>query len=237
MIADLETRSILETFAEHGCLAIPQPPAVTRVLSEAYQAWGAFFGSDSKFAVPGNKNRPSGYLPFCEASGCEMKESFYLQLGMSLPIATKASTRPVIEALQQVAFEVATALRAETGEIWVNNPRRACLRVLRYPALENDPESPLMQTLAADGAMRTPPHQDLNALTLQPFPTAPGLEVRMSSGEWRPVDQEPGYIIVHAGQELEARSRGRIRATLHRVRNPRDEERARTRLAMALFVS
>jgi hypothetical protein len=151
--------------------------------------------------------------------------------------AAADATRPVIVRLKQIAGEIAASIHRHAGPGLVRAPATGCLRVMRYPALRGGPESALMRKLAADGALRSIEHTDLNALSLLPSPTSPGLELLDKDGTWRLTDAVPGKLIVHAGQELEERSRGRFTATRHRVRNPLGPEEGIDRLSMALFVS
>ncbi|WP_368861341.1 2OG-Fe(II) oxygenase family protein [Frankia tisae] len=51
------------------------------------------------------------------------------------------------------------------------------------------------------------------------------------------MDTDRTSLIIHVGQELQARSGGRWPATVHRVCNPVGGERSRARLSFAFFVS
>jgi len=226
-----------EELACRSYLLLPAPDGLGTALAEAYGAWAAFFASTRKFTTPGSLSVPSGYLPFCQRGGCEMKESFYAQPGLALPPLVRRATDTLVALLLRQAAAIAADLRLSWGAPLITETRRGCLRVMRYAAFEGEAESPLMRRLAEGGALRAGPHTDLNGLTILPPATAPGLEILDPDLGWRDVEPAAGRIVVHGGQELEARSAGRFRATTHRVRNPTAAEAATPRLAFALFVS
>jgi isopenicillin N synthase-like dioxygenase len=72
-------------------------------------------------------------------------------------------------------------------------------------------------------AMWAAPHEDLNALTLLPPATAPGLQLMDKNGEWKEVSVPKGYLIVNTGEQVEKKTGGLIKATRHRVLNPGGE--------------
>lgn len=70
------------------------------------------------------------------------------------------------------------------------------------------------------------PHTDYGFLTLVASDGVPGLEILNSAGEWIGVNpSEPGDCVVNFGEMLEMWSRGRAKATLHRVVGHPDTER------------
>ena len=75
---------------------------------------------------------------------------------------------------------------------------------------------------------------DFSLLTLVAQDGEGGLEVRLPSGGWGPVPCEPGTLVLHVGELLEALSGGRLRATPHRVTHP---GRTRPRLSLPVFVN
>ena len=60
-------------------------------------------------------------------------------------------------------------------------------------------------------------HTDYGCLTLLATDGVPGLEVRLGSGHWLPVEAGPGAFVINFGEMLEMWSGGRVRATPHRV--------------------
>jgi len=215
---------------------VPCGDELTEALREAYVVWGELFTSSEKFTLPGDVDAPSGYVPLCMPVGCEMKESFYLRAECAPPPRCAEATRRLVSLLSGVAVSVAAEIADAAGRPLVRIPAAGCLRVMHYPAFEGGEQSELMRMLERNGALRTAVHTDLNALTVLTPATAPGLEIR-TGDEWAPPEVNGAGLLVHVGQELEARSDGRWRATEHRVRNPVGEERSRSRLSFAYFVS
>lgn len=220
-----------------GYALVEEPEDFRNLLADVYGAWSALFGSDGKFSLHGDRAAPAGYIPMCSGAGCDMKESYYFQTNEKLPYAVDRPTRALAARLMTVGQRIAEQVNAAAGERLIHETTRGCLRVMRYPAFVGDPESPVVRKLATDGGIRACEHTDLNAITLLPSSTAPGLEVRTREGEWVLVDGIPGTTVVQIGQEAAALSRGRFRATVHRVRNPVEGEEHLTRMSAAMFFS
>ncbi len=74
------------------------------------------------------------------------------------------------------------------------------------------------------------PHTDYGCLTLLATDGSPGLEVRKRDGGWIPVSAPPGEFIINFGEMMEIWSKGRVKATTHRVIGTTKE-----RLSVPLF--
>lgn len=72
---------------------------------------------------------------------------------------------------------------------------------------------------AEPGAEWAKKHTDLNLLTLLFTASRSGLQMINRAGEWVSIIVPPGYVIVNAGDQLEAKTAGMILATPHRVIN------------------
>ena len=105
--------------------------------------------------------------------------------------------------------------------------QRTLFRIIHYPPLADDVDP---------SAVRSSAHEDINLLTLLPAGTAPGLQVRDTSGAWVDVACDPSNIIVNAGDMLQEASGGYYRSTTHRVVNPEGSARATSRYSMPLFL-
>jgi len=227
----------LDRFAREGFAVVAAPPSLDSHVGEAYALWRTILGSNPrKQALRSDLVRPDGWFPMCVPAGCELKESFYLNADTPLPPEASAASWAVVRDLLSVAASVAREIELCSPGA-VRDTGSGCLRILRYPAFEGDPESNLVEQLARGGAQRSAPHTDLNSLAIIPYATAPGLEALGKDRQWRAIEVPRGSVAVQAGRELEARSRGRFSALVHRVRNPHGAERSVTRMAMAMFVS
>lgn len=103
-------------------------------------------------------------------------------------------------------------------------PNQQCkMKIISYPdsALLASAESAVLsdtpETLQGCG-----PHRDSDLLTFIYQATGAGeaLQVQNFQGQWIPVPNVPGTLVVNAGQTLEAISSGVCKATIHRVVTP-----------------
>jgi len=100
------------------------------------------------------------------------------------------------------------------------------LRYLHYPPVG----------MAAEGAIRAAAHEDINAITLLLGADEAGLELLTRSGEWLPVANAPGSLVVNVGDMLQRLTGGRLRSTTHRVVNPVGDGARRSRYSMPFFL-
>ena len=84
------------------------------------------------------------------------------------------------------------------------------LRFLHYPAIS--PPSPQQELCCT-------PHTDSGILTLLHQDSIGGLEVLSAGGEWIGAPYVPDSIVVNVGDLMTKVSRGRFKATYHRVRS------------------
>ncbi|KAF3361703.1 Uncharacterized protein PHSC3_001757 [Chlamydiales bacterium STE3] len=102
------------------------------------------------------------------------------------------------------------------------------LRLAHYPAARPEDEPQAVWASA---------HEDLNALTLLPPSTVPGLQLMTKEGEWKAVNIPQGYLIVNTGEQLQLKTAGLIRATRHQVVNPGGKYAWQRRFASIFFAS
>jgi len=82
--------------------------------------------------------------------------------------------------------------------------------------------------------MRAAAHEDINLITLLPEATRSGLEIMTRDGDWLAVPSLPGQLIVDTGDMMKRITNDKIRATRHRVVNPKGEPT--DRYSMPFFV-
>lgn len=97
------------------------------------------------------------------------------------------------------------------------------LRLIRYPprtdlgqAVERDPDV-WVEHLGRRVYLSGAPHVDSGLLTLLAQDGVPGLQARQRNGQWIDVPPMENTLVVNFGKVLERWSRGRIKATEHRV--------------------
>jgi isopenicillin N synthase-like dioxygenase len=100
------------------------------------------------------------------------------------------------------------------------------LRALHYPPVPK----PTGEHIRA-GA-----HEDINAITLLLGAEEAGLELLTKDGRWIPVSPKPGELVVNIGDMLQRLTNGLLRSTSHRVVNPPEERRGRSRYSMPFFL-
>ena len=117
------------------------------------------------------------------------------------------------------AFALALGLRESYFDDLVTTPPSQ-LRLIHYPF---NPDAEDREGIGA--------HTDYECFTLL-LPTADGLEVMNSEGEWINAPYKPDCFVVNIGDMLEVLSNGRFTATSHRVRKVKQE-----RYSFPLFCS
>ena len=101
------------------------------------------------------------------------------------------------------------------------------LRVINYPALKNN---------NTHGSIRAQEHADINLITLLISATQPGLQVKNLKGKWIAVRSNTGELVVNIGDMLQECSGGYYPSTVHRVINPKDKDKHKSRLSMPVFI-
>lgn len=110
-------------------------------------------------------------------------------------------------------FELALKLEPNALNKLVNKPTSQ-LRLMHYP-----------HNIEAEDILGFGAHTDMELFTIL-LPTAPGLEIVNSEGEWIDAPPIENAFVVNIGDMIEAMSGGTFTATSHRVRKVRDERYA-----------
>ncbi|MET0293562.1 MAG: 2OG-Fe(II) oxygenase family protein, partial [Phenylobacterium sp.] len=95
-------------------------------------------------------------------------------------------------------------------------PSMATLRLTRYPPVER---------VEGDEGWGLEAHTDAGFLTMLPANPVAGLEIRRPDGTWFQPRQEAKSFVVNSGDMIHRWSNGKLRSTLHRVRNVSGGER------------
>lgn len=102
------------------------------------------------------------------------------------------------------------------------------MRPLHYPPVE----TPEDQTVA----VRAAAHEDINVITLLVGSHEPGLEVLNRRGEWVGVTTLKDTIVCNVGDMLQRLTNHRLVSTTHRVINPPEPWRSRSRFSLPYFL-
>lgn len=247
MTVDYHSQNAPEMFCkslkETGFGVLSNHPVSKELIFNVYQIWEDFFKSDKKGQYVYQKPSQDGYFPFGtenakDSNISDLKEFFHYYPWGKIPPEANELSRQLYRELTKLAMEllrwvesylpeqIAQQLSMPLCNMIAEAPN-TLLRVLHYPPLsENVPE----------GAVRAAAHEDINLLTVLPAATAPGLEVKDVHGNWHAVTCDAGNIVVNVGDMLQECTRGYYKSTTHRVINPDDENRYKSRFSMPLFL-
>jgi isopenicillin N synthase-like dioxygenase len=109
----------------------------------------------------------------------------------------------------------------------IDNSDQILMRILHYPPLTGNEEK---------GAVRASAHGDINLLTVLVAASQSGLQLKDSSGNWVNVPLDPGMLAINIGDMLQEATGGFYKSTIHRVINPEDEGRFKSRYSIPLFL-
>lgn len=76
---------------------------------------------------------------------------------------------------------------------------------------------PSRPVTAASNDFGIAPHTDYGCLTLLAIDGSPGLEIQSRNGDWIKVSASPGTFVINFGEMIQMWTKGRIKATPHRV--------------------
>ena len=79
----------------------------------------------------------------------------------------------------------------------------------------------------SEKSVRAAAHVDINLITLLIGATESGLELLDKDGSWLPINNQEGEIVVDTGDMMARLTNNTLPATMHRVVNPEDVNRAR----------
>ncbi|WP_299927269.1 2OG-Fe(II) oxygenase family protein [uncultured Pelagimonas sp.] len=141
-----------------------------------------------------------------------------------------ADFKPVIEAYYQSALAVAVDILRGISAAIGQDSHYFDDKFDRPMALLRGNYYPPRPVWAGDKDFGIAAHTDYGCLTLLGTDGVPGLEVQLNDGTWLPVQAEPGAFIINFGEMLEMWTKGRVKATLHRVKGS-----AQDRISVPLF--
>lgn len=217
---------VLESFKSTGFAVLKNHGIAETLISDTYDAWATFFASPEKFEYLRKEGSQAGYFPLKSENAAgysakDLKEFQHVYEGQPCPPGVRSSTYALCEQLQALAEKILSGLdislpsqlvTTQSLSSMASKSSNTLLRALHYP--------PLPAHLDDPNAVRAAAHTDINLVTILCSATAPGLEVLSSSGEWLPIDSNPGEIVLNAGDMLSEATGGYLKSTSHRVINP-----------------
>jgi isopenicillin N synthase-like dioxygenase len=232
-----------KSLKETGFAVLSNHPISTQLVSDVYKLWEDFFRAETKQQYLYQKPSQDGYFPFGTESAkdskvSDLKEFYHYYPWGKIPPSIHAKSQQMYAELTMLAErllqwvedylprEVAQQLSMPLSHM-ITDAKNTLLRVLHYPPLNGD---------IPPGAVRAAAHEDINLITLLPAATAPGLEVQDVHGNWHAVTCNPGNIAVNVGDMLQECTQYYYKSTTHRVINPEDENKTKSRFSMPLFL-
>ena len=231
-------RSLHET----GFAVLTDHPITPERIASAYDAWGAFFNSESKHDWAVDPERQDGYFPFKsenakDSAVKDLKEFYHVYPNGRVPPELEEETRALHEDLTAVGATLLSWLQRHSPAHVIDalseplpqmlaGSESNLLRILHYPPLQEAPEP---------GAVRAAAHGDINLVTCLLAGSESGLQARDTSGNWHEVPCDPGMMAINAGDMLEMATGGYYPATVHKVVNP-PAARNVARFSMPMFL-
>ncbi len=242
-----QTRALIEALETHGWAQLSLPPEPARLAAEALRQAEAFFArpeaEKARIALEASPHHRGWSVMHNERDWREQ-----MHLGRERPAVEggvdwtrlqgpnhwpdpDGGFRGAVEAHLEAGAALGAALMAALAptfgipsEVHHRDDGYALLKLIAY---HPQPEA----TMPRRGVAA---HVDFSLLTLVAQDGEGGLEVQSPDGVWMGVPPQPGTLVLHAGELLEALSGGRIRATPHRVTHLGVR---RPRVSLPLFVN
>ncbi|MBD0337155.1 MAG: isopenicillin N synthase family oxygenase [Cyanobacteria bacterium Co-bin13] len=230
-----------------GFFVLSNPGVDPASIPTAYRAAERFFALETatklQYEYPHLKGQ-SGFTQFGreqakDAALPDLKEFWHVNRGsLQQPDSFWPQEVPefrsaVIRLFAQL--ETCAGILLEACALYLGQPRpwlskqviegNTVLRIAHYPPVPAD---------APAGSLRAAAHEDINFITLLCEATAPGLEILTHTGDWLPLQAEPGQIIVDTGDMLQNLTNGLFKSTTHRVVNSSNPQGGR--LSLPFFV-
>jgi isopenicillin N synthase-like dioxygenase len=210
-----------------GHISVPYPGQLKEAVLEAQKCWETFcnLSAETKRSFPySNGGAGVGYEDKTSSdTSADPKENFDLAIGDNawLEDQAKAIGNPVISAFIEAANKVAELITPSIvsfasdvenefhiegfGTEVTESKGSYFIRFIHY-----FPGSSVGQEIAEA-------HTDQSGMTAHLFETAPGFECLSHDMKWEPVDVSNGEMLVIPSMQLQLRSEGQLKATVHRV--------------------
>ncbi len=237
-------QEFVRSLHETGFGVLSNHPIQQELLESIYNNWAGFFASEAKYDYQFNVETQDGFFPLTVSETAkgflkkDIKEYFHYYPWGQCPDELKQQIAQYYEQANQLATQLlnwveeyspadVSARYSQTLSSMVAQSELTLLRILHYPPLTGDEEI---------GAIRAAAHGDINLLTVLPAANASGLQVKLKDDSWFDVPGDFGCLVVNTGDMLQEASNGYFPSTIHRVVNPENQDRARSRISLPLFL-
>ena len=234
----------VESLRTTGFGVLKNHPIPPDKISKAYKCWEKFFQSEIKFDYIYNTLSQDGYFPFLteNAKGNsikDLKEFYHYYPWGRIPDNIGLITKNLYKNMVEVGSILLNWIEQYTPDKikdnfcmplseMIHNNNNNLLRIIHYPPIIGKQDG---------GAIRAANHEDINLITVLAAGTQPGLEVKDIEGKWHQVSCDPGMLVVNIGDMLELVSDKYYPSTTHKVSNPSEELKKKSRYSMPLFLN
>mgnify|MGYP001383295916 FL=1 len=233
------TRSLRQT----GFGVLNNHPIDLNLIYDVYNEWEKFFNGKDKRKYLFDCVKQDGFFPLGteNAKGAaisDIKEFYHFYPWGRLPSDLSSNTKKLYKELVSLTSTLLHWIQDETPEHikslfstplpdMIIDSKTHLLRIIHYPPLDGKEEPE---------AIRGAAHEDINLITLLVAGTEPGLQVQDIHGSWHDVSCDPGSLAINSGDMLQEISGGYFPSTTHRVVNPSNNIKNKSRFSMPLFL-
>jgi len=243
-LADDAPQKFVESLHNTGFGVLINHPIEQSLVESIYKNWQDFFNTPEKQQYAFDPEKQDGFFSsdISEiAKGHvkkDIKEYYHIYPWGKIPLALKEEILHYYKLTSALAEELLDWVEknsplniaknySEPLSNMIKNTPNTLLRVLHYPPFEGKEEK---------GAIRAAAHEDINLLTLLPAANEPGLQVQNNEGVWVDVPSDFGHLIINVGDMLQEASGGYFPSTSHRVINPTESNKSKSRISLPLFL-
>ncbi len=245
---DFKSQTASKDFANSlintGFAVIKNHPIDYSLVKEVFNEWAKFFASDYKMNYLYNNDTQDGLFPISTSETAvgynikDIKEFYHYYPWGQYPKELTDKTKDLQLQMTDIAVtllgwaedNLPSNIRDRLTEPLSNmikDSEQILMRILHYPPLKGD---------EAHGAIRANAHTDINLLTVLVAASESGLELQDKNGNWIEVPVDPGMLSINISDMLQEATDGFYKSTIHRVINPTDENRLKSRYSIPLFL-
>lgn len=210
-----------------GYISVPYPQQLKQAVAEAQRYWEEFCNlpAEIKRSFPySNSSAGVGYEDkTVSGTSADRKENFDLTIGDSAWLEEQAlkTNNPTISTFIEAANKVARLITPS-----ITTFARDVENEFSIDGFEKEVEessgSYFIRFIhyfpgASAGQEIAEAHTDQSGMTAHLFETSPGFECLSHDMKWEPVDVSNGEMLVIPSMQLQLRSEGQLKATVHRV--------------------
>ena len=245
---DFKSQTASKDFAHSlintGFAVIKNHPIDYSLVKAVFNEWAKFFASDYKMNYLYNNDTQDGLFPISTSETAvgynikDIKEFYHYYPWGQYPKELTDKTKDLQLQMTDIAVtllgwaedNLPSNIRDRLTEPLSNmikDSEQILMRILHYPPLKGD---------EAHGAIRANAHTDINLLTVLVAASESGLELQDKNGNWIEVPVDPGMLSINISDMLQEATDGFYKSTIHRVINPTDENRLKSRYSIPLFL-